>query len=185
MRQIALSIMLMFVALTATAQDKKGEALNEKFFDARVGELVYRLDMTEEQKTKFTPIYRRYTEEMLSVMGPHKKGDWKKKGDKKLGDKKQGEKKVGNDKDGETRQQRKQLTEEEKLNRMKLRMEKQKQAQDIRLKYLDEFSKILTAKQVNKLYEVENKMQKKLKDRRQHPQGNKKRQQKVRKQKKD
>jgi len=176
MKQFVLAIMMLFAALTAAAQDNKGEALNEKFFDARVSELVYRLDMTDEQKAKFVPIYRRYTEEMFSVMGPHKKkGDWKKKGDRQAS--------AGNS--GEAKQKKQQLTDEEKLARMKQRMEKQKKAQDIRLKYLDEFSKVLTAKQVNQFYEVENKIQKKLKDRRQHPKGNKNRKQKDRKQKKD
>ncbi len=175
MRQILLAVMLMLVALTGAAQDKKSENLNEKFFDAKVSELVYRLDMTDDQKSKFIPIYRRYTEEMLSVMGPFKKkGDWK-KGDKKAGEKKE----------GEAKQKKQQLTEEQKLERMKMRMEKQKKAQDIRLKYLDEFSKVLTAKQVNKFYEVENKMQNKLKNRRQHPNNNKFPAQKRNKQKKD
>ncbi len=176
MKQIVLSVMLMLVALTATAQDKKSETLNEKYFEARVSELTYRLDLTDEQKSKFTPIYRRYTEEMFSIMAPHKrKGDWKKRDNKQATDQK----------DGDVKQKKEKLTDEEKLARMKMRMEKQKKAQDIRLKYMDEFSKVLTAKQVNKFYEVESKMQKKLKVRRQHPKGNKSHKQKFNKQERD
>ncbi len=168
MKQIVFSVMLMFVALTATAQDKKGEALNEKYFDAKVSELVYRLDMTDEQKAKFVPIYRQYNEEMHSIMGPRmkKKGDWK-KGENK------GEKKAGEKKEGEAKQKKQPLTDEQKLARTKQRMEMQKKAQDIRLKYMDEFCKVLNAKQMNKFYEVESKMQKKLKNRRMQPKGNK------------
>ncbi|MDE7085112.1 MAG: hypothetical protein K2O48_00270, partial [Prevotella sp.] len=64
MKHIIMSIVLMLVALTATAQDNQRAALNEKYFNAKVSELVYRLDMSDEQKAKFVPIYRRYTEEM-------------------------------------------------------------------------------------------------------------------------
>ncbi len=171
MKQIVLSVMLMFVALTATAQDKDNKALNEKFLDAKVSELVYRLDMTDEQKEKFVPIYRRYHQEMHSVMGPRmkKKGEWKK----------------GEKKNNEAKPERKQLTDEEKLARTKQRMEMQKKAQDIRLKYMDEFGKVLTAKQMNKFYEAENKMQNKLKNRRMNPKNNKKGLKRERQQKKD
>jgi len=163
MKKIVFAVMLMFVALTATAQDKKGETLNEKYFDAKVSELVYRLDMTNEQKEKFIPIYRRYNDEMHSVMGPRmkKKGEWK-KGDKDV-----------EKKDGEAKQPKQKLTEEQKLARTKQRMEMQQKAQSIRLKYMDEFCKVLDAGQMNKFYEVENKIQKKLQARRMHPKGKK------------
>ncbi len=176
MKQIVFSVMLMFAALTATAQDQKSEGFNQKFFDAKVSELVYRLDMTDEQKAKFEPIYRRYHEEMRSVMGPRMK---------KIGDRKKGENKAGEKKDGEVKQKKQPLTEEEKLARTKQRMERQKKAQDIRLKYMDEFSKVLTAKQMNKFYEVESKMQKKMKNRRLNPKNNKNGKKRPNKQKKD
>jgi len=161
----------MFAALTATTQDQKSEALNEKLFDAKVSELVYRLDMTNEQKEKFVPIYRRYNEEMHSIMGPRMKKmkAWKK----------------GEKKDGAVKQEKKSLTDEEKLARTRHRMEMQKKAQDIRLKYMDEFSKVLTAKQMNKFYEVESKMQKKMKNRRLNPKNNKNGKKRTRLQKKD
>ena len=129
--------------------------------------------MTDEQKSKFIPIYRRYTEEMRSVAIPrHKKAAERNKQEAK-GDQKAGEHK------------KKELTDEEKLERQRKHIESQMQIQSIRLKYMDEFSKVLTAKQVNKLYEVENKIHKKLKERRQHPQGGKGFKAKHRHQKKD
>jgi len=160
MKKIVFAVMLMFVALTATAQDKKGEALNEKYFNAKVSELVYRLDMSDEQKEKFIPIYRRYNDEMHAVMGPRmkNKGEWKKDGEKK---------------DGEAKEPKQKLTEEEKLARTKQRMETQQKVQNIRLKYMDEFCKVLDAAQMNKFYEVEKKIQKKLLDRRMHPKAKK------------
>ena len=143
MKQMMISALLLFVAMTAGAQGSKQEAINEKFFDAKVSELVYRLDMTDEQKTKFTPIYRRYCEEMRATWGTMQRPQ---KGQKPQ-------------------------TDEEKLARTKQKMERQQKAQSVRLKYVDEFAKVLTAQQVNRFFEVESKIQKKLMDRRKHPKG--------------
>lgn len=132
-----MSIVLTLVALTATAQDKRGTALNEKYFNAKVSELVYRLDMSDEQKAKFVPIYRRYCEEMRAAMGHRTRPT-------------------------------KPATDEERLARTKQRMERQQQAQAVRLKYVDEFSTALSAQQVSRFFEVENNMQKKLMERRMH-----------------
>ena len=151
-----MTMLLAIVAMTATEQDKKAVGINEKFFDARVSELVYQLDMTNDQKTKFVPIYKRYCEEMKALMRPAMKH---KKEMKEMKDKQKGE--------------HKKLTDEEKLARTKKRMECQQQAQTIRLKYLDEFSTVLSAHQVNKFFEVEGKMQKKLMERRMHHKGKK------------
>ena len=152
-----MTMLLAIVAMTATAQDKKGDEIHEKFFDARVRELVYRLDMTDDQKAKFTPIYKRYCEEMRGLMGM--KGMKGMKEMKEMKEKQKGEKK--------------QLTDEEKLARIKKRMERQQQAQAIRLKYLDEFATVLSAHQVNKFFDVEGKMQKKLMERKMHHKGKK------------
>lgn len=137
MKQVIMSIVLMLVALTATAQDNQRAALNEKYFNAKVSELVYRLDISDEQKAKFVPVYRRYTEEMRATMRQR------------------------------TRQS-KPATDEERLARTKQRMERQQQAQAVRLKYVDEFSTVLSAQQVSKFFEVENSMQRKLMERRTH-----------------
>ncbi len=149
MKQTFFTMLLFLTAITATAQEQKSNEINEKYFNAKVSELVYRLDISDEQKTKFIPIYRKYNDEMRSIMGPRMK--------KKL-------------KDGNK------LTDEEKLARTKQRMERQQQAQAIRLKYIDEFSTVLSAQQVNKFYEVENKIQKKLMDRRKHQKNMKRKQ---------
>jgi len=148
MKQMIITVLLVLSAMTATAQEQKSNEINEKYFDAKVSELVYRLDMNDEQKAKFVPIYRKYNEEMRNVMGPRIK---------------------------QKPTERKKPTEEEKLARTKKRMERQQQAQTIRLKYLEEFSKVLSAQQVNKFYEVENKIQKKLMDRKKHNKNIKKR----------
>ncbi len=136
MKQIILSLLLL-LSLSAEAQHKKCEAINEKFFNAKVTELVQRLEMSDEQKEQFIPVYRRYCDEVRAVWGQHKKPQ-------------------------------KPLTDEEKLERTKLRMERQQQIQAVRVKYIDEFGKVLSPKQVNQFYEVEDNIQKKLMKRRQH-----------------
>lgn len=149
MKQTFFTMLLFLTAITATAQEQKSNEINEKYFNAKVSELVYRLDISDEQKSKFIPIYRKYNDEMRSVMGPRMKKKFK-EGNK--------------------------LTDKEKLARTKQRMERQQQAQAIRLKYIDEFSTVLSAQQVNKFYEVENKIQKKLMDRRKHHKNMKRKQ---------
>lgn len=138
MKQIMMTLLLMLLTMTVTAQEKGRQNLREKFFNAKVSELVYRLDMTEEQKTKFVPVYRQYSDEMRAAWGEHKKPS-------------------------------KPMTDEDRLARTKQKMERQQKVQTIRLKYLDEFSKVLTAEQTSRFFEVEGKIQKKLMDRKQHP----------------
>lgn len=135
-----LTALLMLVALAAAAQNKKSNEINEKLFDAKVSELVYRLDMSDDQKQKFIPIYRRYNQDMRAA--------W-----------------------GERQKPAKATTDEERLARAKQRMERQQRAQSVRLKYIDEFATVLSAKQVNQFFEAEGKIQKKLMDRKNHKRG--------------
>ena len=48
----------------------------------------------------------------------------------------------------------------------KRKMEMQQRAQGIRMKYIDKFATVLNANQVDRIYEVESIIQKKLKERR-------------------
>ena len=118
----------------ASAQD--AQKINERYFQAKVSELALRLEMTETQKTKFIPIYRRYSEEMRATVGIRQRPT-------------------------------KQLTDEERLELTKRKMQRQQQAQAIRIKYIDEFSTILSASQVSRFFEVESEIQRKLMERRQ------------------
>ena len=58
------------------------------------------------------------------------------------------------------------LTDEERLELTKRKMQRQQQAQTIRMRYVDEFSTVLSAGQVSRFYEVESEIQKKLMQRR-------------------
>ena len=141
MKQMFLSIILMMAALTASAQTHRADSLNERLFDAKVREMVYRLRITDEQKPKFIPIYRRYTEEMIAAWGEH-------------------------------RRPTRPTTTEEAAAMQKRKMERQQRAQAIRIRYIDELATVLNAEQLNRFYDVESDIQKKLKARRKHPRGN-------------
>ncbi len=132
MRQFIITILVM-LTVTASAQDSV--KINERYFQAKVSELALRLEMTDSQKSRFVPIYRRYSEEMRAVLVIKQRPS-------------------------------KPLTDEERLELTKRKMQRQQQAQTIRMRYVDEFSTVLSAGQVSRFYEVESEIQKKLMQRR-------------------
>ena len=145
MKQLMMTLLMALVTLTASAQEKNDKALNEKFFNARLGEMVYVLDLNDEQQKKFAPVYRRYCNEMRTVMGKPRRPEKAEKG--------------------------KQPTDEERLARTKQRMERQQKAQALRIRYVDEFAAFLTADQVERFFKAEEKIHHKLMDRKAHHKG--------------
>ena len=134
MKRFLISLLIGLSALTAFGQDKS-EAVNQRYFEAKIRELVYHLNLTDGQKEAFIPIYRRYNDEMRAVVGERKKP----------------ESRPG--------------TSEEAAAVAKARIERQQQAQSIRMKYVDEFATVLEPDQLNRLYEVEGQIQRKLMNR--------------------
>lgn len=132
MKQFIITILVM-LTVTASAQDSV--KINERYFQAKVSELALRLEMTDSQKSRFIPIYRRYSEEMRAVVVIKQRPS-------------------------------KPLTDKERLELTKRKMRRQQQAQTIRMRYVDEFSTVLSAGQVSRFYEVESEIQKKLMQRR-------------------
>ncbi len=132
MRQFIITILVM-LTVTASAQDSV--KINERYFQAKVSELALRLEMTDSQKSRFVPIYRRYSDEMRAVVVIKQRPS-------------------------------KPLTDEERLELTKRKIQRQQQAQTIRMRYVDEFSTVLSAGQVSRFYEVESEIQKKLMQRR-------------------
>lgn len=133
MRKIMI-ILLLMTSVIASAQD--AQKINERYFQAKVSELALRLEMTDSQKSKFIPIYRRYSEEMRATVGVKQRPT-------------------------------KALTDKERLELTKRKMQRQQQAQAIRLRYIDKFATFLSAGQVSRLFEVESEIQRKLMQRRQ------------------
>lgn len=138
MRNMMMTVLLALVAMTASAQDV--QKLNERYFQAKVNEMTMRLGMTQEQKTKFVPLYRRYNEEMRAIVGNRQRP-------------------------------RQPMTDEERLAMTKRKMERQQQAQAIRMRYVDSFAAILTSEQVSRFFEVESEIQQKLMLRRRQHKG--------------
>lgn len=135
MKQLMILILTALVSFTLTAGDGKNGSLNERFYQAKVRELTYRLHITTEQHKKFEPIYRAYCEEMTAL--------W-----------------------NERSRPIKPSTSTDAAAMAKRKMEMQQRAQGIRMKYIDKFATVLNANQVNRIYEVESLIQKKLKERR-------------------
>ena len=134
MKRFLISLLIGLSALTAFGQEKS-DAVNQRYFEAKIRELVYHLNLTDGQKEAFIPIYRRYNDEMRAVVGERKKP----------------ESRPG--------------TSEEAAAVAKARIERQRQAQSIRMKYVDEFATVLEPDQLNRLYEVEGQIQRKLMNR--------------------
>ena len=67
MKKIVIIMLLAMIGLQAAAQGQGGSSLNERFYQAKLKEIVYRLHITEQQKKKFEPMYRSYSEEMRAL----------------------------------------------------------------------------------------------------------------------
>lgn len=137
MKRLFFVIVLFLSALTAFGQDGGQEAsVNDRFFEAKIREFVYRLELTDQQKAQFIPIYQRYNDEMRATIGKPE------------------------------RHAAPPATAEEAAAQEKARIERQQAAQAIRLKYVDEFSTVLEPYQLSQLYQVEKQIQQKLRNRR-------------------
>ena len=139
MKKITLMILLMIMCITVTAQSSadSGAKINERFYQAKVRELVYRLHITDEQKAKFEPIYRSYCQDMTTLWAERKKP-------------------IRNQSNGATTAA---------IEKRKIEM--QQRAQGIRMKYIDKFATVLNDQQLERFFEVESIIQKKLKERQQ------------------
>ena len=73
MKKAIMITLMMLVAMSTIAQERASSAsLNERFYQAKLRELVYRLHITDAQKKKFEPIYRNYCEEMTTLWAERK-----------------------------------------------------------------------------------------------------------------
>ena len=169
-----LLLMLMLLVTSRAAAQKPSDDFAHRLFEARLAEVCLRLDLTDEVKEKFAPIYEQYCNDMQALrpkqqkppkMNPDGKDMQKKPGKPHPnggGMDKPHPKDGGMDKPhrGEA-----DMTDAEKLKGIKDRMEAQHRAQEIRLAYLEKFSTILSDNQLVKFYEVEDDIQRKLHER--------------------
>lgn len=135
MKRLFLSILIAMMSFTAFCQEQE-ESVKQRFFDAKIREFVYRLELTDQQKEQFIPIYKRYNDEMKAAV-------------------------VGN----REKRPMPPATAEEAAALEKSRIERQQAAQAIRMKYVDEFATVLNPGQLSRLFEVESQIQRKLMNR--------------------
>lgn len=131
MKRSLTTLLILFLSLAAFAQET-GENVSQRYFDAKIREFVYRLELSDRQKEQFIPIYKKYNEEMRESVGERPRRDVRP------------------------------ATAEEAAALEKARIERQQTAQSIRLKYVDTFATVLTPDQLGRLYQVESDIQKKL-----------------------
>ncbi len=133
MKKLMILFTLMLIGLTSAATGSNNSSLNERLYNAKVRELVYRLHITADQQKKFEPIYRSYCEEMSALWAERKRPI-------------------------------KPSTSSNAAAIAKRKMEMQQRAQGIRMKYIDKLATVLNAEQVDRFFEVESIIQKKLKE---------------------
>ncbi|MGN0191760.1 MAG: Spy/CpxP family protein refolding chaperone [Candidatus Cryptobacteroides sp.] len=131
MKKFLIPILLCLSSLTAICQEKAAD-VNNRFFEAKIREFVYRLELTDSQRDTFIPVYKRYSDEMSAAVGEKQ------------------------------RNREPATTSEEAAARAKERIERQQRAQSVRLKYVDEFAAVLNPSQMSRLFDVENQIQRKL-----------------------
>lgn len=139
-RYLLISMVMALVTISSMASDHDTGSLNERFYQAKLREMVYRLHITTEQQKKFEPMYRAYCEEMTALWNDRKKPI-------------------------------KPSTSTDAAAKAKRKMEMQQRAQGIRMKYVDKFATVLNANQIDRFFDVESTIQKKLKERREQARG--------------
>lgn len=184
MKKLILTLLLVITATVASAQQKNDENFAKRLFEARLAEVCLRLQLTDEQKNKFAPIYEQYCKEMSELRDkqheghrPMRPGMRPEKRPEKRPAMRPGMRRPEGHAKPEARKRpadtdkakqptdankTKQLSDADKVKNMKNHMEKQMKAQEIRLTYADKFATVLSDKQLLKFYEVENNIQEKL-----------------------
>lgn len=155
MKKSFILIAMLLVAFTAAAQEKKDQDPKERFFQARVKEMVYRLNITDEQKPEFIKVYRAYSAAMHEAVGQKPKREGVQKGEN--------QQKEGN----QAKPERRKITMEEAVKLEKGKVERQQKAQAVKLQYIDEFAKVLKPEQLVRFFGVEQQIQQKLNSRQQ------------------
>ncbi len=62
-----LYLLLTLFALPAMAQKEHARQFSQRLFDAKVAQIARSLNMSEEKKERFAPIYKEYSEEMIKM----------------------------------------------------------------------------------------------------------------------
>lgn len=136
MKKFLLILSIALTCITATADEPVDtSALRRRVFSAKLDELTQQLNLTAEQRRQLVSVYRDYNADMRAI--------W------------------------DTRRVRScaPSSPEESAAALKHRYDRQKQALDIRIKYIDQLVTFLSAEQLWRFFEVENAIQKRINER--------------------
>ena len=124
------------LCLASVAAMAQSTTFNQRLFDAKMAEMAYRLKLTDKQTADFRPVYEQYNKDMIAAWG-----------------------------EPCIQSKTKPQTSNEASAQIKKRMERQKRAQEVRIRYTDRFAAILNAEQMQQFFKVENGIQKRLHER--------------------
>lgn len=136
--KIIIALAMLLSAVSMQAQDNKQRMSREQMTETQAKHIAADLNLSSSVYDKFVTTYVNYKKELWAI-APKK--------DKQKGKKKQSE------------------TDEEAAERMRQRFERSQKTLDIRDKYYKEFSKFLTQRQIEQMYDKERKMMQRFKKR--------------------
>ena len=142
-RTIILTLMLVFTAFGTQAQNAKQRMSREQMAETQAKHIAADLNLTGKTYDRFVETYENYKKELWQTVPKCRKKNC-----------------------------RNSETEEQAAEKMRKRFERSQKVLDIRNKYYQEFSKFLTQKQIEQMYEKERKMMKRLSERRRANHGN-------------
>ena len=136
-RTIILTLMLVFTAFGTQAQNAKQRMSREQMAETQAKHIAADLNLTGKTYDRFVETYENYKKELWQTVPKCRKKNC-----------------------------RNSETEEQAAEKMRKRFERSQKVLDIRNKYYQEFSKFLTQKQIEQMYDKERKMMKRLSERR-------------------
>lgn len=135
-RTIILALMLIFTTIGSQAQDAKQRMSREQMAETQAKHIATDLNLTGKTYDRFVETYENYKKELWQTAPKSRKKNC-----------------------------RNSETEEQAAEKMRKRFERSQKVLDIRNKYYHEFSKFLTQKQIEQMYDKERKMMKRLSER--------------------
>lgn len=136
-RTIILTLMLIFTTIGSQAQDARQRMSREQMAETQAKHIAADLNLTGNTYDRFVETYENYKKELWQTAPKRSK-----------------------------KRCHQSETEEQAAENTRQRFERSQKMLDIRNKYYQEFSKFLTQKQIEQMYEKERKMMKRLSERR-------------------
>lgn len=173
MKMMALALMLLATSLTVSAQDKdnaqKQRMTREQFATAQAQRIAEQLALDDATTKRFVETYGNYQKELWSIRPnkmkegrPGMRGGRGKGPQGKQGGQQQAKPEGQQQTQPKQRPQKKEMTEAETDKAIKARFEQSQKILNLREKYYNEYSKFLSAKQIQRVYTLEKQMMQRL-----------------------